>query len=95
MTFKKEIERISQEFSKIVSDFEASSHKVVVELRGYDFFDIPWREICSSKPSVITVDEVLYYMCHGTMDGYYANPFSRGSIVGWHIGNGSYAQVLS
>ena len=92
--FEKEIEHISQEFNKIVTDFEASSHKEVVELRGYDFFDIPLEELRSRQSKFVSVDEVFYYMLNGTMDGYCANPFSSGSIVGWHTGNGSYAQVF-
>lgn len=97
--FEKEIERISKEFSKIVGDFKVSTQKAIIELKNEEMLRfgifVP-LDAFGSKRNAVTLDEFHYCMRNGTMDGYYANPFSTGSMAGWYLGDHSdYARIFN
>lgn len=55
--FEKEIERISQEFSKIVGDFKVSTQKTIIELKNEEMmrfgFEIPLESLRDSRSSIV------------------------------------------
>ena len=58
--FEKEIERISQEFNKIVGDFKVSTQKAIIKLKNEEMmllmrfgFEIPLESLRDSRSSIV------------------------------------------
>ena len=86
--FEKEIERISQEFNKIVGDFKISTQKAIIELKNEEMMRfgifVP-LDVFGSERNTVTLDEFHYYMRNGSMNGY-ARIFNPSCNVGWLFG---------
>lgn len=89
--FEKEIERISQEFNKIVGDFKVSTQKAIIELKNEEImrfgFEIP-LDVFGSEHNTVTLDEFHYCMRNGSMNGYARifNPNRPSCNFRWHFG---------
>ena len=55
--FEKEIERISQEFNKIVGDFKVSTQKAIIKLKN-----CATAEVVSSAGILVTVLTILAFL---------------------------------